>query len=180
MKHDRKISKFLSLVLRHKPETIGIQLDESGWVDVDTLLNKLRPRFPFMDRTILERVVAENDKQRFRFDPSGARIRANQGHSLDIELDLAPLEPPATLLHGTVAKFLDAIRREGLIKGSRQHVHLSDNQQTAENVGARRGKPILLRVDAARMHAEGHLFFRSDNGVWLTDHVPPEYLVFSD
>jgi len=180
MKQDRKISKFLSLVLRHKPETIGIQLDEAGWVDVDMLLDRLRTRFPAIDRGTLERVVAENDKQRFRFDESGARIRANQGHSLDIELDLAPLEPPAILLHGTVAKFLDAIMREGLIKGSRQHVHLSDNKQTAEKVGARRGKPILLTIDAARMHADGHQFYRSDNGVWLAEHVPAEYLMFEN
>jgi len=178
MKHDRKISKFLSLVLRHKPQTIGLELDPAGWAEVDDLLERLRTRFPAIDRSALERVVADNDKQRFRFDESGTRIRANQGHSLDIELQLDPVEPPETLLHGTVAKFLDAIMREGLNKGSRQHVHLTDNQQTAEKVGARRGKPVLLRVEAAAMHAQGHVFFLSDNGVWLTEHVPARFLGF--
>ncbi|MEZ4617799.1 MAG: RNA 2'-phosphotransferase [Caldilineaceae bacterium] len=123
--------------------------------------------------------MAQNNKQCFRFNDDGTRIRANQGHSIAVELNLRPQVPPARLFHGTATRFLDAIQREGLQRQSRQHVHLSADEKTAHKVGQRHGKPVILTVDAAAMHADGHLFYLSDNGVWLTDHVPVHYLIFT-
>lgn len=171
-------SKFLSLVLRHQPELIGIVLDDAGWTDVDTLLAKARAKGTSITRDELVEIVKSSDKQRFALSSDGTRIRANQGHSVEVELDLPPTPPPAVLLHGTVDKFLDSIRKTGLVKGSRHHVHLSADLETASKVGARRGKPVLLEIRADAMADRGHVFYRSANGVWLVDHVPPEFIVF--
>lgn len=171
-------SKFLSLVLRHQPDLIGITLDDAGWTDVETLLSKARAKGTSITRDELVEIVKSSDKQRFALSPDGTRIRANQGHSVEVELDLPPTPPPAVLLHGTVDKFLDSIRKTGLIKGSRHHVHLSADLETASKVGERRGKPVLLEIRADAMADAGHVFYRSANGVWLVDHVPPEFIVF--
>jgi putative RNA 2'-phosphotransferase len=175
-----RVSKRLSLHLRHAPQKIGIELGDGGWVDVDTLLAALAAhRFP-VSRTELAEVVAENDKQRFAFDETGTRIRASQGHSVAVDLDLPPALPPPVLYHGTVARFLPAIMRDGLLPMARHHVHLAANRETAITVGARRGQPIVLEVDAAAMVTDGHLFRVSANGVWLADAVPPNYLITTD
>ena len=166
-----KLSKRLSYHLRHAPDEIGLQLEPGGWVAVDALLAALG-----ITREQLDEVVATNPKQRFAFDESGARIRANQGHSVDVDLQLARVEPPAVLYHGTGANAVDAIRREGLRKMSRHHVHLSADEETARKVGARHGRPVVLTVDAAAMRRDGAVFFRSENGVWLVDEVAPRYL----
>ncbi|MER7855770.1 RNA 2'-phosphotransferase [Streptomyces griseobrunneus] len=169
-----KVSKYLSAHLRHRPERIGIALDENGWVDVETLLSAAaRHGFP-LTRAELDHVVAANDKRRFTVD--GDRIRANQGHTVTVDLDLPPAEPPAYLYHGTVAPALDAIRAEGLRPMARHHVHLSPDRETATRVGARRGRPLVLTVDAGAMHRAGHVFRVSANRVWLADAVPPEFL----
>ena len=175
-----RTSKFLSLVLRHDPGKIGITLDEAGWTDVDALIAAASAAGVRMDRALLERVVAENDKRRFAFGDDGRRIRASQGHSVDVDLALEPAAPPETLFHGTATRFLDAIRAEGLARRSRTHVHLSPDEATATAVGTRRGKPAILRVAAARMHEGGHRFYLSANDVWLTDAVPPGYITFPD
>lgn len=171
-----RISKFLSLILRHRPERAGLTLGPGGWVPVVELLEGLRRAGRPIDRRTLEAVVARNDKQRFAFSADGRMIRANQGHSVPVDLELAPVEPPALLYHGTAVRVVPAIRREGLRRQQRHHVHLSPDAATARKVGARHGKPIVLVVAAGRMHAQGHEFFRSANGVWLTEHVPPAYL----
>ncbi|MFK7979072.1 MAG: RNA 2'-phosphotransferase [Saprospiraceae bacterium] len=171
-----KLSKFLSLVLRHKPERIGIQLDENGWTDVQLLLQKMQASGKQIDLPTLEAVVANNDKKRFAFSADGAKIRANQGHSLKVQLGYTPQVPPTILYHGTVEKFLGSIFQTGLDKRKRHHVHLSPEIATATNVGKRRGKPIILAVDSAKMQADGFLFFLSENGVWLTEKVPVKYI----
>jgi len=173
-----KVSKFLSLVLRHEPARIGITLDSAGWTDVDALLAASAAHGVAFTRDELAQVVATSDKQRFALSPDGARIRANQGHSVEVELELAPATPPAVLYHGTVDRFLDSIRAQGLVKGERHHVHLSADLATAQKVGGRRGKPVVLVVRAADMVAAGHAFYVSHNGVWLTDAVPATFLDF--
>lgn len=173
-----KTSKFLSLVLRHNPGLIGITLDSAGWVYVAELLQACRAHGQPITLDELREVVAGNDKQRFSFSEDGRKIRANQGHSVPVELGYAPAAPPEILYHGTVEKFLPSIREEGLKKGSRHHVHLSPDEETAKRVGGRRGKPVILRVESGRMGRDGYEFFRSANGVWLTERVPPEYLIF--
>lgn len=172
----RNLSKFLSLVLRHDPDRIGLQLDNEGWADVDHLLACLAGSGKITSLQELETVVAENDKQRFRFSEDRTRIRANQGHSIAIDLALQPVQPPSTLYHGTATRFLESIREKGLVKGSRQHVHLSAERTTAHKVGQRHGRPVILIVEAAKMSADGFDFFVSDNGVWLVDHVPVRFL----
>ncbi len=171
-----RLSKFLSLVLRHEPERIGISLDSNGWVAVDDLIAAAARAGTPISRERLDLVVATNDKKRFAFSPDGTRIRASQGHSVEVELDLPPTVPPERLFHGTATRFLDAIRAEGLRPQSRQHVHLSPDEETAVKVGQRHGKPVVLVVLAGAMHREGHVFYRSENGVWLTAAVPPGYL----
>lgn len=171
-----KISKFLSLVLRHQPEAIGIALDPAGWVEVSALLEAMRRHGRGISETELREVVETNDKKRFCFSDDGLRIRASQGHSVEVELGYEPAEPPEELFHGTVERFLDPIRREGLRKGDRHHVHLSPDRPTAERVGQRRGRPVILTIRAGQMHRDGLAFFLSANGVWLTDHVPAEYI----
>ncbi|WP_164103530.1 RNA 2'-phosphotransferase [Candidatus Laterigemmans baculatus] len=172
-------SKFLSLVLRHKPEVIGMQLDPEGWLEIDVLLAKANQHGHSLTLELLHEVVATNDKKRFSLSDDGLRIRANQGHSIaTVDLNLELASPPDVLYHGTVEAFLGRIRKHGLLKRSRNHVHLSADEITATKVGSRRGKPIVLAVAAARMHAAGHEFYLSANGVWLTEAVPAEYLTF--
>jgi putative RNA 2'-phosphotransferase len=175
-----RISKFLSLVLRHEPERIGIVLDESGWTDVEALLAAAAAHGVAITRDDLAQIVASSDKQRFALSPDGARIRANQGHSVDVDLGLAPATPPDRLYHGTVDRFVESIRARGLLKGERHHVHLSADLDTAKRVGGRRGAPVVLVVRAAEMAATGHAFFRSENGVWLVEHVPPAFIEIGD
>ncbi|MCP4676192.1 MAG: RNA 2'-phosphotransferase, partial [Deltaproteobacteria bacterium] len=172
-KEKKATSKFLSYVLRHRPDAIDIELDKSGWVDVDVLLRQCRAHNRPIKREELLEIVATDSKNRYALSDDGNRIRANQGHSVDVDLNYQPSKPPDVLYHGTVDRFLTAITEEGLRRMQRHHVHLSPDRATASNVGGRRGKPIILRIDAGRMHAEGHCFFLSENGVWLTDHVPP-------
>ncbi|MFB7411815.1 RNA 2'-phosphotransferase [Streptomyces sp. NPDC056202] len=169
-----RISKYLSKHLRHQPERIGLVLDAQGWTEIDALLAALaRNNFP-VTRAELDHVVASNDKKRFAVE--GTRIRASQGHTVEVDLDLPPAEPPAYLYHGTVAAALPAIRAEGLRPMARHHVHLSPDRETATRVGARRGRPVVIAVDAGAMHRAGHVFRVSANGVWLADSVPPEFL----
>lgn len=170
-----KISKQLSYVLRHRPDSIGLTLDPDGWVAIDALLQAFAQRGTRITRTQLDTVVATNDKQRFLVE--GDRIRASQGHSLPVDLGLTPVTPPATLFHGTARRNLEAIMIEGLLKGRRQHVHLSADLDTARNVGARYdARPVILTVDAIAMHAAGLPFYLSDNNVWLADQVPAAFL----
>jgi putative RNA 2'-phosphotransferase len=176
---DVAASRQLSYVLRHHPESIGITLDPAGWVGVDTLLTALAAHGRPLTRTALDRIVAGTDKQRFEVRDEhirAAQIRAIQGHSIDVTLGLDPVAPPAVLFHGTVARNLAGIRADGLRRGRRQYVHLSPDEQTATAVGARRGEPVILRVEAGAMHAAGLIFYRAANGVWLTDHVPPQWI----
>jgi putative RNA 2'-phosphotransferase len=171
-----KTSKFLSLVLRHRPETVGIKLDQAGWVSVAELLTACNARGIRLTREELEEVVRTNDKQRFAFNDDHSRIRASQGHSIEVELEYEPVTPPDILYHGTATRFLDSIKEQGLVNGRRQHVHLSADEATAVNVGSRHGKPVVLKVAAGQMHHDGFTFYLSKNGVWLTDCVPPSYL----
>ncbi|TQS28448.1 RNA 2'-phosphotransferase [Microbispora sp. KK1-11] len=169
-----RVSKYLAKHLRHQPERIGIELDAHGWVDIDALLTAAAAHgFP-ISRAELEQVVADNDKRRYVIE--GDRIRASQGHSVPVDLDLPVVAPPPILYHGTVARNVEAIRAEGLRPMARHHVHLSPDRETATRVGARRGKPVVLVVDAAAMHAAGHHFRVSANGVWLVDAVPPHFI----
>lgn len=171
-------SKFLSVVLRHKPETVGIALDPSGWVGVDELLAACARHGRTIWREQLDQIVATSDKKRFAFNEDGTRIRANQGHSVDVELGHAPATPPELVYHGTPEKSVAAIRREGLLKMQRHHVHLSENVQQTLAVGARRGRPVVLTVRAGDMHRAGHVFYKTPNDVWLVDAVPPEFIAF--
>ncbi|QDT96470.1 RNA 2'-phosphotransferase [Gimesia aquarii] len=177
-KEIRKKSKFLSLVLRHQPETIGIELDESGWVDIETLLTSMAEHGKTMSRETLELVVNTNDKQRFSLSEDGMRIRANQGHSVKIDLGYQAAIPPEILFHGTPQQFVGAIAHGGLMKMKRHHVHLHVDEKTSLNVGSRRGNPVLLKVRALEMHQAGFEFFVTPNEVWLTDHVPVVYIEF--
>ena len=171
-----RMSKYLSKHLRHEPERLGLQLEPGGWVAVDDLLRACaRNQFP-ISRAELEEVVTQNSKQRFSFDETGARIRANQGHSVEVDLQLEPTAPPEMLYHGTGHGSVELILAEGLKRMSRHHVHLSADVETARKVGSRHGRPVVLVVDAAAMQRDGYLFYRSDNGVWLADEVPAKYL----
>jgi putative RNA 2'-phosphotransferase len=172
-----KTSKFLSLVLRHRPELIGIKLDSSGWVPVAELLEACAAYGEALTEEQLRFVVENNDKKRFALSDDGLMIRASQGHSVRVELGYEPAAPPETLYHGTVEMFWSFIERDGLVKGKRHHVHLSPDTATAAKVGGRRGKPIILEIKAGEMHRDGIEFFRSANGVWLTEQVPPAYIV---
>ena len=171
-----KISRFLSKHLRHQPQRLGLTLEPGGWVAVDDLLAACARLGMPLSRKELDEVVARNDKRRFSFDETGERIRANQGHSVDVDLQLTPVTPPAILYHGTGHAAMDAIVREGLRKMRRHHVHLSADIPTAIKVGRRHGQPVVFAVDTAAMSADGYVFFRSENGVWLVDAVAPGYL----
>ncbi|MEU3144366.1 MULTISPECIES: RNA 2'-phosphotransferase [unclassified Streptomyces] len=171
-----KVSKYLARHLRHQPEAIGLTLDEAGWVEIETLIAAAAAHGFRFTRAELDHVVTANDKQRFATE--GTRIRASQGHSIEVDLGLPPATPPPYLFHGTVARHLAAIRAEGLLPMNRHDVHLSADRATATRVGARRGRPVVLPVDAAAMDRDGHVFRVSANGVWLTGTVPPGYLRF--
>lgn len=178
--HKKSISKFLSLILRHSPQTVQIQLDENGWANVDELITKCAKQKHIFTFKELEEVVATNDKKRFIFNEDKTKIRANQGHSIAIDLALQPQTPPDYLYHGTVSKFLNDIKKDGLLKMSRQHVHLSAEKETAIKVGSRRGLPVILIVQSSKMHQDGYSFYLSENGVWLTDHIPSNYIEFKN
>lgn len=181
MTRDRvRASRFLSLVLRHEPERVGLTLDREGWADIGKLIERAGAAGVTLTREIVLQIVATNNKQRFAIDEAGLRIRANQGHSIDVDLGLEPCRPPAVLYHGTAATAVASIRAEGLRPGQRQHVHLSPDEATATEVGRRHGKPVVLRVQSGRMWAAGTRFFRSANGVWLTSAVPPGFIEFPD
>lgn len=168
----------MSLALRHQPDAIGIQLDEEGWVNTNELINGVNNKGIRLDIKGLKILVEENDKKRFTFNDNETKIRANQGHSVDIDLKLEPIEPPAVLYHGTVSKYIESIREKGLVKVNRQHVHLSVDKETAMKVGSRRGVPVILIINSKLMHEAGYKFHISKNGVWLTDEVPPEFIDF--
>lgn len=171
-----RVSKYLAKYLRHSPDELGLTLRPGGWVSMDDLLVAAEDHgFPISYDELVE-CVETNDKKRFSFDESGDLIRANQGHSVEVDLQLEERQPPEVLYHGTVERFLRAILAEGLIKGRRHHVHLSKDVEAARKVGARRGKPEVLKVNAGDMHRDGHKFLISANGVWLTDAVPPGYV----
>ncbi|SFA45461.1 putative RNA 2'-phosphotransferase [Pedobacter suwonensis] len=172
------ISKSLSYILRHSPETIKLKLDENGWAEVDELIARFDLYDLKLDFELLEYVVEHNDKKRFAFNADKTKIRANQGHSISIELDLDEGEPPSYLYHGTVEKFLPDIKAQGLQKMSRQHVHLSADKETAIKVGGRRGRPIILIINSKAMNKAGYKFYLSANNVWLTAVVPAEYITF--
>jgi putative RNA 2'-phosphotransferase len=174
--HLAATSKFLSLVLRHQPQTIGLTLDASGWAAVDELIAQSALARRPLTRPLIEEVVRTNDKKRFALSDDGSRIRANQGHSIDVDLGLGAIEPPARLYHGTALRFLDSILASGLDKRQRHHVHLSESTSTAMAVGARYGAPVLLEINAGAMFRDGCTFFQAQNNVWLTDQVAPQYL----
>ncbi len=179
-KQQKHLSKFLSLVLRHRPEMIGLTLDDAGWVPVADVLTGFAQANKSMDRDQLDEIVRTSDKQRFALSEDGTRIRANQGHSVPVDLGYQTASPPAVLLHGTVDRFLDAIRADGLKPMNRHHVHLSADHATAQSVGGRRGKPVLLKIDAAGMVAAGHDFWVTANAVWLAAAVPAEFISFPE
>lgn len=170
------LSKFLSYILRHQPASIGLQLDGQGWAAIDELLRCAAQHGTALSHELLLQIVAESDKQRFAISADGLFIRANQGHSLPVELELTAQTPPASLFHGTASRFLAAILQQGLQKGQRYHVHLTADASTALAVGQRYGSPVLLRIDSTAMRAQGATFYLTANGVWLTDEVAPEFL----
>ena len=180
MKNHTRISKQISFWLRHKPEDAGLQLTSDGWVQVSELLAAFDRKQMPCSLQQLTQIVETNDKKRFEFSADGALIRARQGHSITIDLKLAPTEPPDLLYHGTATRFLTLILKEGLKPMNRHHVHLSADADTAQTVGIRHGKPVVLAVTSKIMHAAGFNFFKTENGVWLVDHVPPEHLSFCD
>jgi len=172
---EQEISKFLSLILRHKPETIGILLDEHGWANVDELLAGMEKSCS-IDMKLLGKIVADDEKQRYSFNEDRTLIRANQGHSIPVDVELVRKTPPEVLWHGTAEKYVDSINREGLLPKSRLYVHLSADYETAVKVGARHGEPVVYMIDTKRMVSDGYDFFISVNGVWLVESVPVQYL----
>jgi putative RNA 2'-phosphotransferase len=173
-----RTSKILSLILRHEPGRVGLTLDDAGWVNVAELLDAANRHGVALTLEQLRHVVATSDKKRFAFNEDQTRIRANQGHSVEVDLKYAPETPPELLYHGTPERFVESIRATGLDKRERHHVHLSPNIATATKVGERRGRPVALTIRAGEMHRVGILFYRSENGVWLTDQVPPQFIEF--
>lgn len=170
-----KLSKFISLILRHKPEAIGISLDEHGWANVDELINGIN-KSQTITKEILEKIVNEDNKQRYSFNEDKTLIRANQGHSIPVDVELEEVVPPKYLYHGTGRKYVTSINKQGLISKSRLHVHLSNDIATATNVGTRHGIPVVYRIDAEKMYEDGYKFYLSKNGVYLTKEVPLKYL----
>lgn len=176
----KDISILISLILRHKPSCIGLVLDKNGWADSAEMIQKINAnKNVCLDMILLEEIVKTDDKQRYSFNDDKSKIRANQGHSIDgVDLNLTAVEPPSILFHGTALKSLESIKKEGLTAQSRKHVHLSLNIDTATKVGSRHGTPIILNISAGKMHSDGHQFFCSENGVWLTGSVPVAYIEF--
>ena len=172
----KHISKFISLVLRHRPEVIGLQLDENGWANVNELIQKINENGTVVDFDTINTVVEINDKKRFAFNENKTMIRANQGHSIEVQLNLNAVIPPDILYHGTAEKNIESILKEGLKKQERQHVHLSLQIDMAKAVGSRHGRPAVLHINSKAMTAAGFVFYLSDNGVWLVDYVPVEYI----
>lgn len=173
---ETKISKFLSLILRHQPKRIDLVLDKNGWAHVDELMSKAKNKSIDLTLEKLKTVVENNDKKRFIFSADFKKIRANQGHSVNVDLEFQEVKPPAILYHGTATRNLRSIKTKGLLKGKRHHVHLSADPETAKKVGMRYGKPVVLEIDTGQMQKDGLKFFRSKNGVWLTEYVSPEYI----
>lgn len=177
-KQHKNISKLMSLVLRHKPEYIKVELDENGWLSIEELILGINNKGINLEKDLLIEIVRDNDKQRFIISEDGLKIRANQGHSIDVDLEMKAVQPPEFLYHGTVDKFMGSIRNTGLIKMSRNHVHLSEDRETAIKVGSRRGKPIILSIRSGEMHRNNYTFYQSENGVWLTDKIEAKYIDF--
>lgn len=173
--NDIKIGKYICLILRHKPEIIGIELDKNGWANVDELINGLKKKYPDFNREKLEYIVNTDNKQRYSLSNDKSKIRARQGHSIDVDVELRELTPPEFLYHGTAERFLGSIMKEGLVPKSRLYVHLSKDVETAEKVGKRHGKPAVLKIETGKMAEDGFKFYLSENGVWLTKAVPPKY-----
>ena len=176
--NQKETSKFISLILRHKPDVIGITLDEHGWANVDELIAGVSKTHS-INMDILEQIVAEDEKQRYSFNEDKTLIRANQGHSIPVDVELEEKEPPEILFHGTGEKYVDSINKSGLIPKSRLYVHLSSNEETAYKVGTRHGKPVIYKVKSKEMYRDGYKFFCSVNGVWLTKAVPVRYIEIS-
>lgn len=171
-----RISRYLSFILRHKPEDAGITLDKHGWADVDALISGIKRKYEAMNMELLEEIVRTDDKGRYSFNEDKTLIRANQGHSVPVDVELLECVPPEYLYHGTGEKYVESINREGLIPKSRLYVHLSADVETALRVGARHGTLYIYKVASGKMHRNGFLFYKSVNGVWLTESVPAEYL----
>jgi putative RNA 2'-phosphotransferase len=177
MNSDIKFGKFMSFVLRHHPEDIGITLDAHGWADVNALIAGIRKTYPQFTRDVLERIVRENNKQRYSFNDDKTKIRANQGHSIDVDVVMKQAEPPEYLYHGTAERFLNSIRQQGLTRQHRQYVHLSQDADTAVEVGRRHGSPVVLKINASAMYRDGLVFHISENGVWQCENVPWKYII---
>ena len=173
---DTSLSKFISLILRHKPQEIGITLDRYGWADTDELIGGIRAKGYEIDRETLERIVREDSKQRYSLSEDRKKIRANQGHSIPVEVEMPVTEPPEKLFHGTALRFLDSIKKSGILKMSRLYVHLSPDEETAFKVGSRHGKPVVLVIGTAAMLADGYQFRLSENGVWMSEDIPWKYV----
>lgn len=174
------LSKFISLILRHKPDVIGISLDKQGWAEVDELISGIRKSGKHIDIEILKEIVKTDRKGRYSFNEDGTRIRANQGHSIRVDVGLKETAPPDVLYHGTAERFMADIMEKGIRSMSRLYVHLSKDMDTAVNVGKRHGKPVVFRINTKKMKEDGVRFFLSENGVWLTDYVAPEYISMAD
>lgn len=171
------ISKFLSFVLRHEPQAIGLSLDSEGWADIDSLIAGANQTGKSLSRDLIQHVVNTSDKKRFSISEDGQRIRAAQGHSTNsVSISYPEKQPPEILYHGTAIRFLESILKEGLKPGERQYVHLSEDEQTAVTVGKRYGKPVVLKIEALRMHQQGFKFFQAENGVWLVNQIPVDFL----
>ena len=181
MKTHTQISKFLSLILRHKPEQIGLQLDQEGWAKIAALIDAAQQHNTFLDDELIQTIVAQCDKKRFQISDDGLNIRAVQGHSTPtVQREMIAIEPPQHLYHGTASRFMESIQAQGLIAGQRHYVHLSEHKETALDVGQRYGKPILFLIDTIQMHKDGFTFYQAENGVWLITHVPTQYLSLID
>lgn len=176
MEKHQKLSVFISLILRHKPETIGLTLDDQGYLEVDQLIKGVNESGRFIDENILEEIVMTDNKQRYSYNVDGSKIRANQGHSIQVNLGLLECKPPDKLYHGTVDKYVDSIVSTGLQKKSRQYVHLSENIDTATSVGSRRCQPVILTIKSGEMYKDGIKFYKSENNVWLVDFIDGKYL----
>lgn len=174
-----KKSKFLSLILRHKPEEIGLILDEHGWADINELIDKAQKKGTKINLEEIKYIVENNDKKRFTFNDDFSKIRANQGHSIEVDLELQETEPPEFLFHGTAEKSIEGILKSGIKTMQRNHVHLSKDNETAEKVGQRHGKPVILKIKSGEMYKDGLKFYISKNGVWLTEYIDPKYIIKS-